>query len=104
MARGKIREHVTPRYLQEVVMTVRRVAAASALLLFVAGSAWAGGKELFESRCTVCHEGQRALGKNRDAGWWESTVERMRGKGADLKADEARQVVEYLSEVAGPKK
>jgi cytochrome c5 len=85
-------------------MKSARIAAASMLLLFVGGSAWAGGKELFEAKCTVCHDAQRALGKNRDKDFWDATVERMRGKGADLKDDEAKAVAAYLAEVAGPKK
>ncbi len=83
----------------------RRIAAAAALLILSAGgSAWAGGKALFEAKCTGCHDAQRSLAKNRDLEGWEATVERMRGKGADLTDAEAKQVAAYLAEAAGPKK
>jgi cytochrome c5 len=84
-------------------MKAGRVAAA-ALLLLAGGSAYAGGKEMFERKCTACHDAQRSLAKNRDLGGWETTVEKMRGKGADLSDAEAKEVSAYLVGAAGPGK
>jgi mono/diheme cytochrome c family protein len=81
-----------------------RIAAAAMLLLFVGGSALAGGKEVFEKKCTICHDSARSLTKNRDREFWEATIEKMRGKGAALTDAEAKDVAAYLAEVAGPKK
>ena len=56
------------------------------------------GKALVEERCTVCHNLQTVSGakKSRDA--WQSTVERMIGKGAQLNDAEKAAVVDYLTE------
>jgi cytochrome c5 len=56
------------------------------------------GKALVEERCTVCHNLQTVTSakKSRDA--WQSTVERMIDKGAELNDAETTVVVDYLTE------
>ena len=56
------------------------------------------GKALVEERCTQCHnlETVTSAKKSRDA--WQSTVERMIGKGAELNDAETTVVVDYLTE------
>jgi cytochrome c5 len=79
-----------------------------ALLGLVAGGAVAANDEqaakvLFETKCSVCHDINRPLGKKKDRAGWERTVKRMQGKRADLISDaEVEIIVNYLAEVRGP--
>jgi cytochrome c5 len=61
-----------------------------------------GGAELLQGRCTQCHTLDRVEAANKTQAEWEATVERMRGKGANLTDDEAQTLVEYLTETYGP--
>ena len=56
------------------------------------------GKALTEERCTVCHNLQTVTSAKKSADGWQSTVERMIGKGAQLSDAEKAAVVEYLAE------
>jgi len=61
-----------------------------------------GGEDLLEARCTVCHSLDRVKTASKTQAEWEATVERMRGKGAELTDEEADILSEYLAETYGP--
>ena len=61
-----------------------------------------GGEELVESRCTRCHGLETVTGAAKPPQQWESTVDRMIAKGAELTDAEAQVLVDYLSETYGP--
>jgi cytochrome c5 len=55
------------------------------------------GRVLVESKCKMCHTLDRIKAATHDQAGWESTVARMRGKGAVLTDAEAQSVIKYLS-------
>lgn len=59
------------------------------------------GDELLQARCTVCHDLARVEGASKTQAEWETTVERMRGKGAELTDAEAQTLVEFLAKTYG---
>lgn len=59
------------------------------------------GKALAQERCTACHSFDRIQNAQKTADEWKTTVDRMIGKGAQLNADEAIAVVDYLSKTYG---
>jgi cytochrome c5 len=61
-----------------------------------------GGAELLEQRCTPCHGLDLVERANKTAEEWETTVERMRGMGAELTDEEVQILIEYLAETYGP--
>lgn len=61
------------------------------------GSSTTDGATLLEERCTVCHTTDRILGASKDPAGWQSTIERMVGKGAKLTAEEQAVLAEYLA-------
>ncbi len=61
-----------------------------------------GGPELLEARCTRCHNLERVQAAGKTQTEWETTVERMRGKGAQLTDEEAGILVDYLAETYAP--
>lgn len=58
--------------------------------------------ELLHDRCTACHTLDRVEAATKTEAEWDATVERMRGKGAELTDDEAQTLVEHLVEEYGP--
>jgi mono/diheme cytochrome c family protein len=60
------------------------------------------GPDLLEARCTRCHNLDRVQAAGRTQDGWKETVERMRGKGAQLTDEEAGILVDYLAETYGP--
>ena len=63
------------------------------------GMKWlAGRKALVEERCTQCHDLQTVTGAAKSRDGWQSTVERMIGKGAQLNDAEKAVVIDYLAE------
>jgi hypothetical protein len=56
------------------------------------------GKVLVEERCTQCHGLDTITGAKKSRDGWQSTVERMIGKGAQLNDAEKSAVIEYLTE------
>lgn len=83
---------------------MRTILAAAAVLGMSSGAALAvavDGKALFEAKCTTCHAAGRSLSASKDKADWQSTVERMKGKGAKVSADEAGAIAEYLAKAAG---
>jgi cytochrome c5 len=56
------------------------------------------GKALVEERCTQCHGLQNVTGAKKSRDGWQSNVERMIGKGAQLNDAEKAAVIDYLAE------
>ena len=61
------------------------------------GSSVADGAALLQGRCTVCHSTSRIFGASKDLAGWQSTIDRMVGKGAKLTAEEQAVLAEYLA-------
>jgi hypothetical protein len=61
------------------------------------GSGATDAKALIRDRCTACHDVSRIKTAQHDAAGWQSTVERMQGKGAEIDATEASTIVEFLA-------
>ena len=59
------------------------------------------GDALLAARCTGCHTLAPIEVARKTPQEWEANVYRMIGKGARLNDDEARQVIEFLSETYG---
>ena len=60
-------------------------------------------KALFESKCSICHELSRPLGRNKDRDGWTKTVTRMQNvNGCPITDEEAKAIVDYLVAVRGP--
>ena len=58
--------------------------------------------DLFEARCSLCHETSKPLGETKTADDWRSTVTRMQQHAAGKISDEEREmIIEYLSQVRG---
>jgi Asp-tRNA(Asn)/Glu-tRNA(Gln) amidotransferase A subunit family amidase len=60
------------------------------------------GEELLQARCTKCHSLDQVKTASKTQTEWEATVERMRGKGAELTDQEVDTLSEYLAETYGP--
>lgn len=55
-------------------------------------------KELFEARCSVCHNPDYATGTSNTAEQWRTTVMRMKNEnGASITEEEAETIIDYLS-------
>lgn len=52
---------------------------------------------IVSDRCTRCHSTERIKAAQHDKAAWTKTVDRMRGKGAQLSDTEAAQVVDFLA-------
>jgi hypothetical protein len=59
------------------------------------------GDILLEERCTQCHTLAPVEVARKTRQEWEATVYRMIGKGTRLNDEEARQVIEFLSDTYG---
>ncbi len=55
------------------------------------------GKELVESRCTTCHSIELVKEASFDRKGWDSTIDKMIGRGARLDDKERKKVLDYLS-------
>jgi peptide/nickel transport system substrate-binding protein len=55
------------------------------------------GATLLQERCTKCHDLKRVEAAKKTADQWQSTVERMVSKGAQLNAEEQKVLIEYLA-------
>jgi len=66
------------------------------------GPAAPTGEELLQARCTACHSLGQVEAASKTQAEWETTVERMRGKGAELTDAEAQTLVQFLAETYGP--
>lgn len=54
------------------------------------------GKAVMESHCGDCHSLDRITSKTKDRAGWQTTVNRMIGKGATLNAEEKAALLDYL--------
>jgi mono/diheme cytochrome c family protein len=90
-----------------MIVRMRSVAvlsAALAVLSFTAvvraaeeASPLDAAKALFEKSCAGCHPLDRALVKSADRAGWKATMDKMIANGAKLDAQQADQIVGYLS-------
>ena len=55
------------------------------------------GEALVQERCTVCHSLSTISGAGKSRDGWQSTVERMIGKGAQLVDAEKTAVIDHLA-------
>lgn len=60
------------------------------------------GANLLEERCSVCHPSARPKSKQKTPEQWETTVNRMMGKGARLSEEEKTTLLDYLSKTYKP--
>lgn len=60
------------------------------------------GAALLEERCSVCHPSTRPKSKQKTPEQWESTVNRMIGKGANLSEEEKAVLLDFLSKTYKP--
>jgi cytochrome c5 len=60
------------------------------------------GKTILQSSCTVCHGLDLLSG--RDEASWKDTVDRMIAMGADVKDDQVKVLVDYLTKNFPPEK
>jgi len=61
-----------------------------------------GGAILLEERCSCCHPKSITTAKRKTPGQWQSTVSRMKHKGARLTEEEMKSLVDHLSETFKP--
>jgi cytochrome c5 len=57
------------------------------------------GKTLFENHCGKCHNLDRTKSKKKTREEWATTVFRMKQNGAAITDDEAKIIINYLSEI-----
>jgi hypothetical protein len=60
------------------------------------------GAKLLEERCSVCHPSSRPKSKQKTPEQWETTVNRMMGKGAKLSDEEKVVLLDFLSQTYKP--
>jgi len=61
-----------------------------------------GAKDLFESKCSLCHSTTKPTSKKKTNEEWEATVIRMKDvNGAPLSDEEATIIIDYLAENYG---
>ena len=60
------------------------------------------GKELVASVCIGCHALNTVTARKKTRSEWESTVSDMIGRGAQISADEAKSIADYLGAQFGP--
>ncbi len=65
-------------------------------------SAGTEGANLLEERCSVCHPSSRPKSKQKTPEQWETTVNRMMGKGAKLSEEERAILLDFLSKTYKP--
>ena len=60
------------------------------------------GANILEERCSVCHPSARPKSKQKTPEQWETTVNRMVGKGARLSEEEKAILLDFLSKTYKP--
>jgi len=60
------------------------------------------GANLLEERCSVCHPSSRPKSKQKTPEQWETTVNRMMGKGAKLSEEEKAVLLDFLGKTYKP--
>ncbi|HEY7528661.1 MAG TPA: hypothetical protein VH660_05870 [Candidatus Deferrimicrobiaceae bacterium] len=59
---------------------------------------------MFELKCVICHDLDRALSQRKDKEGWTATVTRMRNvNGCPITEKEAGQIIQYLATARGAK-
>ena len=59
-------------------------------------------KQLFESKCSLCHSIERPKSKKKSKTGWETTVMRMKNKnGCPITGEEATMIINYLADNYG---
>lgn len=53
--------------------------------------------DLIRDRCTRCHTIDRIKSADHDRAEWDDTIERMRGRGADVTDADAPRIAEFLA-------
>lgn len=82
----------------------RLVVAFVTASFFLAPAAWAGGKDLFESKCTRCHGASKTVEKKASPEYWQPLVQRMQKKRSNYIPDgEATQIAAFLAETYAAK-
>ncbi|NJD62570.1 MAG: hypothetical protein FIA93_07605 [Deltaproteobacteria bacterium] len=62
------------------------------------------GKALFEEKCVICHDLNRALSLKKNKKGWTATVTRMKNvNGCPITDTEAGEIIGYLTQVRGAK-
>lgn len=92
-------------------MTGKTIAAAAIAAWFLLGGAAVAadppagkGKALFEEKCVICHDLNRALSQKKNKKGWTTTVKRMKDvNGCPITDQEAGQIIQYLTTVRGAK-
>ncbi len=60
-------------------------------------------KQLFETKCSICHTIERPKGKKKSVEGWKATVMRMKNtNGCPITDEEAGMIIDYLAENYGP--
>lgn len=77
--------------------TSAEVASDTPAVVSTGGGTALDGKALAEKACTACHTFDRIQNARKTGAEWNSTVQRMVGKGAQLTPDEQQAVIDYLS-------
>ncbi len=54
-------------------------------------------RTLFEQKCSICHSIERPKSQRKTPEQWKNTVLRMRENGCPITDDEARKIIDYLS-------
>ncbi len=54
------------------------------------------GAAVVQRRCSVCHTLERVESAKKDEAGWNTTIDRMRTKGAVVSAEEQAQIIAYL--------
>jgi len=61
-----------------------------------APDASSAGAAVVQRRCAVCHTLDRVESAKKDEAAWNTTIDRMRTKGAVVSAEEQAQIIDYL--------
>jgi cytochrome c5 len=69
----------------------------SAVSAVAGASAGATPAQIVSTRCTRCHPLDRIKAAGHGAAAWKVTIDRMRGKGAQLSDAEEQQVIDFLA-------
>jgi hypothetical protein len=78
--------------------------AASGMAVYSADGTKTDAKTLFEKKCSVCHNLEKATSQNKSPAEWEKTVKRMiESRGAKITDAESMIINDYLAKNYGKK-
>ena len=83
---------------KRTILTAGLIVAVSLAMfsLSTPGFSAPDGKAVMESRCGECHGLEKVTSKSKDRAGWQTTVNRMISKGANLNAEEKAALIDYL--------